>query len=120
MRDSADAKIVLVASGSEVGLAMESADALAEKGIQARVVSMPCRETFMEQSTEYRSEVLPGELPRISLEAGVTYGWRDVIGDNGIAIGIDRFGTSAPGDVAYAEMGMTVNHVVDAAMRLIN
>ncbi|MCA9233846.1 MAG: transketolase, partial [Planctomycetales bacterium] len=120
LRDSADAQIVLVASGSEVGLAMESADALAEKGVHARVVSMPCRETFMEQSPEYRSDVLPGELPRISLEAGVTYGWRDVIGDNGIAIGIDRFGTSAPGDVAYAEMGMTVNHVVDAAMRLVN
>lgn len=120
LRDSADAKIIFVASGSEVGLAMESAEALALKGVQSRVVSMPCRESFMEQSPEYHSEILPGELPRISLEAGVTYGWRDVIGDRGIAIGIDRFGTSAPGEVAYTEMGMTVNHVVDAALRLIN
>jgi transketolase len=111
--------VVLVATGGEVTLAIDAAAQLAGRGIEARVVSMPSWELFFEQSQEYRRQVLPPSIPRIAVEAGVTLGWRDVVGDRGAVIGIDRFGASAPGAEAAARLGLTVEAVVGKAVELV-
>lgn len=99
--------VVLLATGSEVPLAEEAADLLETRGISARVVSMPCIEVFLDQDDEYRSEVLGVNLPTVSIEAGVTFGWGRFTGLGGLNIGIDRFGMSAPADVIAEELGLT-------------
>ncbi len=104
--------VTLIATGSELWLARAAAGLLAERGISARVVSMPCVEAFAEQSADHRAEVLGG-LPRVSLEAGVTAGWGDLIGDGGLAIGIDHFGASAPAEVLAEQYGFTPSAVAD-------
>ncbi len=112
--------VIVIATGSEVSVALEARDLLAKDKISARVVSMPCWELFCAQPQAYREAVLPPELRRrISIEAGVTMGWREWIGDRGISIGIDRFGASAPGEVLLAELGITPAAVVTAAKRMI-
>jgi transketolase len=104
---------ILLASGSELQHAMAAA---AELGEGVRVVSMPCFERFDRQSSEYRESVLPAAVTkRISIEAGVTGLWWKYVGTEGKALGIDRFGLSAPGDTAMKELGMTKDHVVAAA-----
>jgi len=108
--------IILIASGSEVSVALEARDDLATEGVSARVVSMPCWELFAEQDPAYRESVLPrGRWQRVSVEAGVTMGWREHIGDRGVAIGIDRFGASAPGEVVLEKLGITPDAVLAAA-----
>jgi len=99
--------VVLLATGSEVPLAEQAADLLETRGISARVVSMPCIEVFLDQDDEYRSEVLGVNLPTVSIEAGVTFGWERFTGTGGLNIGIDRFGMSAPADVIAEELGLT-------------
>ncbi len=112
--------VVLIASGSEVALALAARDELAGQGISARVVSMPCWELFASQPPAYRESVLPpSQHRRISIEAGVTQGWREWIGDRGIAIGIDRYGASAPGEVIFEKLGLTSSAVVAAAKQLV-
>ncbi|MCU0315204.1 MAG: transketolase [Fimbriimonadaceae bacterium] len=106
------ADVLLIASGSEVSLALSVAEALKEKGKTAKVVSALCWETFDAQDADYRFEVLGGTAIKVSLEAGVTLGWHKYVGSEGITIGIDRFGESAPGEVVYRELGMTVERVV--------
>jgi transketolase len=92
--------VTLIATGSEVPLILDTADLLAMEGVTARVVSLPCWELFFEQSSKYRSEVL-GSAPRVSVEAGSTFGWSSIVGSDGLSIGIDHFGASAPaGDLA--------------------
>ncbi|WP_309623445.1 transketolase [Novosphingobium sp.] len=110
---SADAarQVVLVASGSEVEIALGSAAALEAAGIGADVVSMPCWELFDEQDGAYRAELLPAGVLKVSIEAGVTLGWQKYIGD-GLAIGIDRFGASAPADQLYDYFGLTADKIV--------
>ena len=99
--------LVLVATGSEVPLAEQVADRLADRGISARVVSMPCAEIFLDQDAAYQADVLGRGLPIASIEAGVTFGWERFTGTEGLRIGIDRFGLSAPaGDIAQ-ELGLT-------------
>ena len=110
--------LTLVATGSEVHLALEAQKRLAEKGVPVRVVSMPCREMYFEQSEDYRSRILPPGVPVLAIEAGVTFGWRDIVGDHGAVIGLDRFGESAPGPTVMDELGFTVTRVVDVAMKL--
>ncbi len=83
------------------------------------MVSMPSWELFAEQSEDYRRRVLPPAVPRVAVEAGVTLGWRDLVGDNGAVIGIDRFGASAPGAEAAARLGITVEAVVEKAVELV-
>ncbi len=101
------ADLVLVATGSEVPLAEQVADRLADRGISARVVSMPCAEIFLDQDAAYQADVLGRGLPIASIEAGVTFGWERFTGTEGLRIGIDRFGLSAPaGDIAQ-ELGLT-------------
>jgi transketolase len=105
---------ILLATGSEVSLALEARLALAAKGIQARVVSMPSWELFRAQPASYRASVLPPQIAvRVSIEAGVTMGWSEWLA-GGVAIGIDRFGASAPGELLLAEFGLTVSAVVAA------
>ena len=99
--------VVLLATGSEVPLAEQAADLLETRGISTRVVSMPCIEIFLNQDDEYRSEVLGVNLPTVSIEAGVTFGWERFTGTGGLNIGIDRFGMSAPADVIAEELGLT-------------
>lgn len=115
--DSDAPELIIIATGSEVHLALAAKEKLLLKGIQVRVVSMPSWEIFDEQPQEYRDEVLPPNIvKRISIEAGATLGWQRWVGDSGIAIGIDRFGASAPGEVVMEKLGLTVDAIVEQAL----
>jgi transketolase len=103
-RDGGD--VTMIATGSEVHVALDAADLLDDEGISARVVSLPCWEIFEEQPEEYRAETL-GTAPRVAIEAGSTFGWERIIGDGGLAIGIDHFGASAPDTVIADQLGFT-------------
>jgi transketolase len=118
--DHDDAKAVIVATGSEVELAVKAAEKLADDGTPVRVVSLPCLEAFRDQDEAYRSSVLPADLPRLAVEAGHTMPWWRIVGDRGDVLGVDRFGTSAPGDAAMAEYGFTVATVVDRVEALLD
>lgn len=117
--ESGTPAVVVIATGGEVTLAIDAAAELAASGIEARVVSMPSWELFAEQSEEYRRRVLPPAVPRLAVEAGVTLGWRDIVGDTGAVIGIDRFGASAPGAEVVEKFGLTVEAVVKKAVELV-
>ena len=112
--------IVLIATGSEVSLALESQKALAEHGIAARVVSMPCTSAFDRQDSEYRDSVLPRGIRRVSTEAGVTDFWRKYVGLEGGVIGIDRFGESAPAGELFKFFGFTAPNVVETVKRTLH
>ena len=108
--------VLLLATGSEVNLAMTAAETLAADGIKARVVSLPCLEWFDNQDAEYRESVLPAAVrARVSVEAGITDGWWKYIGSAGRTIGIDHFGASADGALLYEKFGITAEAVVAAA-----
>ena len=108
--------VILVATGSEVQLAVAARESLAAEGIAARVVSMPCREWFEEQTPQYRDEVLPPSVrSRVVVEAGITFGWRDVVGDAGRIVGLDHYGASAAFAKLYDEFGITADAVAQAA-----
>jgi len=108
--------VVLVATGSEVHIALAAREALWQDKIAARVVSMPCLEWFAEQEQAYRDEVLPPRLrARVSVEAGVGLGWRGIVGDAGEIVSLEHFGASAAYQKLYAEFGITAEHVVQAA-----
>ncbi|MBI2977031.1 MAG: transketolase [Chloroflexi bacterium] len=114
-----DPQAILIATGSEVHIALEAQNLLAAQGVQARVVSMPCRELFEAQTADYRESVLPARVrARVAVEAGVTLGWGRYVGLDGAAIGLDRFGASAPYQVLYRELGLTAAAVAEAALRL--
>jgi transketolase len=113
------ADVVILGTGSEVGLAMQAAQQLAAEGIRARVVSMPCTNVFDAQPAEYRESVLPRALRRrVAVEAGVTDFWRKYVGLDGAVIGIDSFGASAPAEALYKHFNITVEAVVAAAKGL--
>ena len=116
LRDCADApRALIIATGSEVGMAVEASDMLAEKGIPVRVVSMPCTGVFDAQSPAFRESVLPAAVKaRVSVEAGVTDCWHKYIGGHGRAIGVDSFGLSAPYELVYEHFGLTAQNVVRA------
>jgi transketolase len=112
--------IVLIASGSEVALAVEARAQLAQQDIQARVVSMPSWELFDQQPQAYRDEVLPPSVrKRLAIEAGVPQGWRDYVGPEGDIVGLTRFGASAPGSVVMEKLGFSVANVVARALALL-
>ena len=112
-------EVILIATGSEVHIALEAGKDLQQKGISARVVSLPSWELFEAQPLTYRQEVLPPNITaRISIEAGVTMGWERYVGQNGVAIGVSRFGASAPGNIVYEKLGLTVQRVVLEALKL--
>lgn len=113
-------QLIIIATGSEVHLALDAGRQLETIGIPARVVSMPSWELFDTQPEEYRSEVLPEAIrARISIEAGVTLGWERYIGKHGIAIGVNSFGFSAPYEDIYKQFGLTTEHIVEVALELI-
>ena len=105
-------RAVLIATGSEVGLALDAQRKLAERGVAVRVVSMPSTSVFDRQPAEWRDRVLPPGVPCVSIEAGVTGFWRQYVGRDGLAIGIDRFGESAPAGALYDYFGLTADKVV--------
>jgi len=111
--------VVLIGTGSEVHLALDARDQLAEDGIAARVVSMPSMERFDAQPDDYRQTVLPSGVPTLAIEAGITRGWHAYVGDSGAVIGLDRFGLSGPGADVYAELGFTVDRVANRARSLL-
>jgi transketolase len=113
-------KLILIATGSEVSLTLEAREKLQAENVPARVVSLPCWELFDEQSQEYRDEVLPPSITaRLAVEAGVCQGWDRYVGASGAIIGLDRFGASAPGDVALRELGFNVDNVLTRARALL-
>jgi transketolase len=111
--------VILIATGSEVHLAVNAAKTLDEQGVRARVVSMPCWELFEVQPADYRDEVLPRDVKsRLSIEAGVAFGWKQWVGDEGDSISIEHYGASAPGNTVLEEFGYTVDNVVARALAL--
>ena len=119
LQDVPNAKVVLIATGSEVSLALDAAKLLAEEGISARVVSMPSWRLFDAQSTEYKASVLPANLPKLAVEAGATLGWWKYVGTGGDVVGLDRFGASAPGKTVMAELGFTPQNVAARAKKIV-
>lgn len=114
-----DAQVVLIATGSEVGLALEAQEKLAAQDISARVVSMPCMELFLEQSDAYQQEVIGGNLPKVGAEAGVRFGWDSLIGSDGGFVGMNGFGASAPAKDLFNHFNITSDAIVDAALKQI-
>ena len=115
-----ECEVILIATGSEVSLAIAAREKLISEGIKVRLVSAPCLEWFMEQSEDYRNEVLPKSIrARVSIEAGVAQPWYRFIGDSGIAISVEKFGASASGDIMFREYGFTVENIVNAVKESI-
>jgi transketolase len=120
LADVPDPQVVLIATGSEVALALAAQDKLLAQGIRARVVSLPCWEIFAAQSPEYQDSVIPRAIEaRVSIEAGTTLGWQRWVGDQGVAIGIDRFGASGPGGVLMKQFGFHADAVVGAVAGIL-
>jgi transketolase len=113
-------KLILIASGSEVSLALDAAAKLEEENVPTRVVSMPCMEWFDEQTAEYRESVLPKDVKaRVSIEAGIAMGWGKYVGDAGASVSIEHFGASAAGAKCFEEFGFTVENVVKTARSVL-
>jgi transketolase len=113
--------VILIGTGSEVHIALNAQKLLAERGIGARVVSMPSWERFERQTQDYQDRVLPPSVKaRVSIEAGVTTGWQKWIGTQGTSVGVDHFGASAPYKEIYKQFGLTPEHVVQAALALLD
>ena len=113
-------KLILIATGSEVGLAMEAREKLNADGTPTRVVSMPCWEFFDEQSPKYKEEVLPAKITaRLAIEAGVSMGWSKYTGDKGDTLCVDKFGESAPAEDVFRDYGFTVANVIKKAEKLV-
>jgi transketolase len=120
LSDAENPQVILIGTGSEVHIALEAQKRLAEQGVAARVVSMPSWELFAAQSSAYQNSILPPQLKaRVSIEAGATFGWERHIGDSGKAIGLDRFGASAPYKTIYEKLGLTAEAVAEAAFSLV-
>ena len=113
------AQAVIIATGSEVELALNAQKALAEQGIAVSVVSMPCTNVFDRQPAAYRAAVLPADLPKVAVEAGVSDGWYKYVGTHGKVVGLDRFGESAPADELFKLFGFTVDNVVAAVKAVL-
>ena len=113
-------KVTLIASGSEVHLALECAAQLEKQGVGASVVSMVCTQLFDEQDTAYRADMIPGDSLRVSIEAGTTFGWERYTGENGINIGLDRFGASAPAEELFVKFGFTADAIVPQILNKLN
>ncbi len=109
-------KVILIATGSEVGLAMEAREKLETEGLATRVVSMPCTELFEEQTADYQTSVLPSNVKALAIEAGVSFGWHKYADDT---LTVDKFGASAPAEDVFREYGFTVENVIAKAKRLI-
>jgi transketolase len=117
LKDSQNPVAIIIATGSEVSIALEAQKVLAEKNISVRVVSAPCIEWFNEQPRTYRDEVLPPSITnRVSVEAGIAQGWRDLVGDKGTSISLEHYGASASASVLFKEFGFTPQAIVEAVI----
>jgi transketolase len=112
--------LVLLATGSELSLALETHERLAQEGIPIRIVSMPSWEIFQAQPQGYRDEVLPSGLPKVAVEAGVSLGWERWVGQDGEIIAVDRFGASAPGHVTMEKYGFTVDNLIEKVRKVLS
>lgn len=119
LKDAPQPAVCLVATGSEVALALGASEVLTAQGIACRVISMPWVERFLEQSTEQRNHILPPGVPRVTIEAGSTMGWHRIIAGEGLAIGIDGFGASAPAAVLAERYGLTASQVAARVAELL-
>ena len=118
--EKSDIDLILMATGSEVSICIEASKKLKEMNVNVRVVSMPCWELFEQQSDEYKESILPKEIQnRISIEAGTTIGWSQYVGDKGIALGINDFGESAPGNVIMEKKGFSVENICNAYKKIL-
>ena len=118
--DQNNCQVILIATGSEVYLALSAQEELLSKGIKARVVSAPCLEWFMEQPASYREQVLPNAVKaRVSIEAGIAQPWYRFLGDAGVAVSLEHFGASASAPLLFKEFGFTVENIVKAAKESI-
>jgi transketolase len=120
LRDAPNAKALIIATGSEIELALKSAEQLAAEGVPVRVVSMPCADVFARQDAEYQASVLPKGMPRVAVEAGVTDFWFKYVGLEGKVIGIDTFGESAPAGALFKYFGFTTDRVVAAVRSVLH
>ena len=118
--DDSGKDIILIATGSEVSLILEAAEKLKAEGIAASVVSMPSFKIYDEQDDAYKAKLMPENTPKLAVEAGATMGWWKYVGHNGGIIGVDRFGASAPGPIVMEKLGISVQHVVELARKLVN
>ncbi len=117
--EKATPDMILMASGSEIGLVADAAKELKVQGIDVRVVSVPSMELFNEQSAEYKESVMPSAVrKRLAVEAARTFGWYQFVGLDGKVLGIDHFGGSAPADILFEKFGLTVKNVVKLAKEL--
>jgi transketolase len=119
LADAHEPKAVIVATGSEVQLAVSAKQKLAEEGVAVRVVSMPCTSVFDRQTPMYRDVVLIPTLPKVAVEAGVSDYWRKYVGLDGAVVGIDRYGESAPGPKLFEYFGFTTDNVVKAVKSVL-
>ena len=117
--DAEGFKAVIIATGSEVEIALAAQKQLAEKGVAVRVVSMPCTEVFDAQDAAWKASVLPAGIPRVAVEAGVTNGWYKYVGLEGAVVGIDTYGESAPAGVLFKHFGLTAEHVAAAVEQVL-
>ena len=111
--------MIIIATGSEVDLAINSKEALKELGITARVVSMPCTQAFDRQDTKYKDSVLTPGIKRVSIEAGITDYWKKYVGLDGASVGIDTYGESAPGGDLFKHFGFTVENVISTVKSIV-
>ena len=116
---SADPRVVIIATGSEVGIALDVQIALEKEGHSTRVVSAPCLEWFNEQTPAYRESVLPKKSLRVSIEAGIAQGWREYVGDSGVIISLDHFGASASGNKLFTEFGFTPDVILSTVKKAL-
>ena len=112
-------EVVLIATGSEVGVAVAAREILQGEGTPTRVVSAPCLEWFAQQDAAYREQVLPAGTARVAIEAGISLGWREIVGDAGEIVSIDHYGSSAPGTALFEEYGFTGDNVAERARRAL-
>jgi len=119
LADAPGAKAVIIATGSEVGLAVEAQKQLAAAGTPVRVVSMPSTSVFDRQEAAYRNSVLPPQLPKVAVEAGVTDYWRKYVGLEGAVVGIDRYGESAPAGELFKHFGFTPDNVIKVVRSIV-
>ena len=114
-----DPEVVLIATGSEVGVAVAARDVLQEQGTPTRVVSAPCLEWFAQQDAAYRDQVLPAGAAKVAVEAGIALGWREIVGDAGEIVSLDHYGASAAGTALFEEYGFTADNVAQRARQAL-
>jgi transketolase len=119
LQEAPDAKAAIIATGSEVAIAIDAQKLLASEGIAVRVVSMPCTEVFDQQDAAWRASVLPKGMPRVAVEAGVTGLWHKYVGLDGAVIGVDTYGESAPAGVLFKHFGLTAEKVAQAVKNIL-